>query len=279
MLQTDEPDDFVWRPGASFTVCEFARARVRACRFGLAAVFDQRYLRPTEGGFADRRRDKAAELLGWRNFGTDELARMVDAVYGGAGVRRQADRQADRRPDMNAHTSVRPSDRAAGLHRRASRPGRVPRARLRARGSPTFAGHAPSDLTRSGRDVHDFVLESGRESSTRRPGSAASATYPADFLSSASDQVSLLDAAAAGCRGRFLGSSCICPKLARSRSRSAAFSVGGPPTTRTRDRPNRRHPCGQAIMASWISGDAHQPTRRQLFAVRLASATRHSSAA
>lgn len=147
---------------------------------------------------------------------------------------------------MNAHTSVGPLDRAARVYIAGHR-GLVGSALLR-----TFAGAGFTNLlvrSRAELDLtdraatFDFVLESRPQvvidAAARVGGILANDTYPADFLSeNLQIQVNLLDAAVAARVPRllFLGSSCIYPKLARSRSRRARCSPvrWSRPTTRTR---------------------------------------------
>lgn len=190
---------------------------------------------------------------------------------------------------MNAHTSVGPLDRAARVYIAGHR-GLVGSALLR-----TFAGAGFTNLlvrSRAELDLtdraatFDFVLESRPQvvidAAARVGGILANDTYPADFLSeNLQIQVNLLDAAVAARVPRllFLGSSCICEtRPAADPGERAAHRSVGADQRRVRDRQNRRHPCGPGgAPPTWPAvdlGDAHQPVRarRQLFAVRLASA-------
>ncbi len=161
----------------------------------------------------------------------------VGAHIAGEFVAESVDRQADdRRPDMNAHTSVGPLDRAARVYIAGHR-GLVGSALLR-----TFAGAGFTNLlvrSRAELDLtdraatFDFVLESRPQvvidAAARVGGILANDTYPADFLSeNLQIQVNLLDAAVAARVPRllFLGSSCIYPKLAPQPIPESALLTG-----------------------------------------------------
>ncbi len=124
--------------------------------------------------------------------------------------------------------------RGPGLHRRASRPGQVRAAThvCRRRGSPTcgVARRARSDDRAA---TFDFVLESGRRSSsTRRPGSAAPwPTTPTRPISCQSLQIRsacwMPWRRSAGCCSWARRASA---RLARNRSRKRCSPVGRPTT-------------------------------------------------
>ncbi len=101
MPQTDEPDDFVWRPGA--VVCEFAASQ-DICLDWQYVKFDQRYSGgPPREHLLDRRRDLRRRIvLGWRL----ETRRATGSRSTRHGEGKPRDRQADDRRPANAHYPV-----------------------------------------------------------------------------------------------------------------------------------------------------------------------------